>query len=175
MEAPDADLVADMHVRSQRAAYRAFMPAAYLDSPEREVEARAKWQQRLATSVAGAEGWVTMADGAPAGFAYVKPAEPEGVEPVPAGLGYLPNIHLLPEHVGGGSGRPLFAQALGSMAAAGYTEGALWVYELNERARGFYEAMGWSHDGTGAERRVEWEGPAFTVVGLRYRGPTAPR
>jgi GNAT superfamily N-acetyltransferase len=175
MESSDADLVADTHVRSQRAAYRSFMPIAYLDSPQREVEAREKWRQRLAAPIEDVEGWLTLVGRTPVGFAHVATAVPDGGDPVPAGLGYLSNIHLLPEHVGAGLGRPLFRHALSSMAAAGLAEGALWVYEPNLRARGFYEAMGWTQDGVSIERTFEWDGPAFPLVSLRYRGPTASR
>ena len=176
MEASDADLVADIHVTSQRAAYRSFMPIAYLDSAQREVEAREKWRRRLASPTEGVEGWLTLLGGTPVGFAHVATAVPHGGDPVPAGLCYLANIHLLREHVGAGLGRPLFRQALSSMSAAGLAEGALWVYEPNVRARGFYEAMGWSYDGESVERTFDqWDGPPFPLVSLRYRGPTAPR
>jgi hypothetical protein len=49
------------------------------------------------------------------------------------------------------------------MVDAGFTGAILWVYAPNDRARRFYEARGWSHDG--AEQTVERGTPQLQ---LRY-------
>ncbi len=169
VQSGDAEAIAAIHLRSWRAAYRAFMPAAYLDSPHHEAAARADWPCRLA--VAGSSTWLALLEGAPVGFARTQAAAPEGDEPVPIGLVHLSHIHLAPEVVGTGVGTALFRHALAE-AAHEASEGALWVYEANARARAFYEAMGWVPDGATLDRSFAWEGPTFSRRMLRYRGAT---
>ena len=171
----DGPLMGRLHAASWASAYRHFMPAAYLDSPEREAGQARHWTREIvAPSVLGGRGWVIEVGGEPAGFAWAQPGSGSFAYPSPEGLGHLDAIHLLPSHVGGGLGRPFFWHALGALAGLGFAEGTLGVYEENVRARGFYEAMGWREDGPRRVREFAWEGEPFTATLLMYRGPTRP-
>ena len=55
--------------------------------------------------------------------------------------------------------------ALGRLAEAGFHQATLWVLDTNVRARRFYEAAGWSADGT--VKRDERLG--FPIREVRYR------
>lgn len=63
-----------------------------------------------------------------------------------------------------GIGRSLYNQADCLLRSAGCSQAVLWVFEGNERARMFYEAMGFVTDG--ATRIIDVGAP---VNGLRYR------
>jgi hypothetical protein len=49
----------------------------------------------------------------------------------------------------------LLGGALGNLVRAGSPPATLWVLEANARGRGFYERMGWRHDGTRSTHMVE--------------------
>jgi hypothetical protein len=55
--------------------------------------------------------------------------------------------------------------ALQGLAGAGFTAATLWVLESNARARRFYEACGWSADGTA---KVD-DSRGFPLSEVRYR------
>lgn len=59
---------------------------------------------------------------------------------------YLLFVH--PKHAGRGVGRALLAAAHDALRAAGCRQVFLYTHEQNKRALAFYEAAGYSHDGT---------------------------
>jgi GNAT superfamily N-acetyltransferase len=173
--ASDAAAIADVHVRSWRTAYRGFAPDAYLDAPATAEGAHAYWQALFGAAMPGLVTWIAESDGTVLGFVNISPplATPAPDEMVPPGCGFLHHIHLAPEAVGGGLGRALFEVALERLAAQGFAEAVLWVYGPNTRARGFYQAMGWRHDGIVEPHLFRGGGAEVIVPNLRYRGPTA--
>lgn len=173
--ADDAAAIADVHVRSWRTAYRGFAPDAYLDAPATADGAHVYWQTLLGTATPRLVTWVAEADGAVLGFVNITPplASPAPDEVVPPGCGFLHHIHLAPGAIGSGLGRVLFEVALERLAAQDFAEAVLWVYGPNARARGFYEAMGWRHDGTVESHLFRGGGAEAVVPNLRYRGHTA--
>ena len=52
-----------------------------------------------------------------------------------------------PQHWGHGVGGSLYEQAMNYLNLAGYEQASLWVLERNERARGWYERLGWTYTG----------------------------
>jgi RimJ/RimL family protein N-acetyltransferase len=74
-------------------------------------------------------------------------------------------INLAPEAWGRGLGRTLLEAATTKLRDSGYREAVLWVLDGNARARRFYEAAGWSADGTA--KREDMGGTLVTEV--RYR------
>ncbi len=56
---------------------------------------------------------------------------------------------------GGGSAATLFASSVERLGELGYERATLWVMASNDRSRRFYEAAGWSWDGTTSEHRFE--------------------
>lgn len=176
----DASRIAGMHVRSWLQAYRSFAPAAYLESLDQDALRLSYWQPRLEQAAEGSRTWIAFSSGIPCGFVNNEPPH-EGApawEEVPDGCGWLDHIHLAPEFRGRGIGQVLFRHALDALAADGFAEGVLWVYADNAEARGFYERMGWQHDGTEVDKPFRWVGRdgtpgETTMVMVRYRGATA--
>ena len=87
-----------------------------------------------------------------------------GADPSEASLGHVARMYVAPECWGQGIGRLLHGAAIDHLRAVGYDEAALWVLERNQRARSWYERLGWMATG---ERK-----PVFRPAGideLRYR------
>ncbi|HEY7224577.1 MAG TPA: GNAT family N-acetyltransferase [Micromonosporaceae bacterium] len=159
----DAEAVGLVNAQAWRGAYAGLMPQDYLDALDPAERGRA-WRRRLEsiqppTSVLvlerGTEGVV--------GFASLGPARDPDADP--SATGEVMAIYLLPEHWRGGGGRVLMAEAVRRLSDAGFREATLWVLETNDRARRFYEAVGWSLDG---QRRVD-ESYGFALAEVRYR------
>jgi GNAT superfamily N-acetyltransferase len=93
---------------------------------------RERWRDALADP----ELTVLVAErnGAPAGVAGCR-AE------------WLDGLYVLPASWGEGVGRKLHDQALNQLRATGSARCHLWVLEHNDRARRFYERLGWRENG----------------------------
>jgi GNAT superfamily N-acetyltransferase len=61
---------------------------------------------------------------------------------------WLDGLYVLPQFWSRGVGRALHDEALERLRAAGCERCHLWVLEHNERARRFYERLGWAENGT---------------------------
>ena len=158
----DADAIAALHLASYRAAYEGLLPAEVLSSLRAE-DRRRRWhvslndpQRRTLIAQAG--------DGAPAviGFAEVGPSRDDDAG---AGTGELMALHVMQSRWRQGSGRALHDTAVTTLATLGFQVATLWVLTGNSRARAFYEAMGWSDDGT-ARVHLAW---GIQVPEVRYR------
>lgn len=68
------------------------------------------------------------------GFARAIPLENETAE--------ITTIFVEPDHWGQGIGRQLLELVIHRLRAQGFSAITLWVLELNQRARRFYEAAG---------------------------------
>jgi ribosomal protein S18 acetylase RimI-like enzyme len=87
-----------------------------------------------------------------------------GPDPLDQTRGHLARLYVTPPRWGVGIGRQLYAAATDHLRAAGFAEATLWVLEQNDRARSWYERLGWRATG---ERR-----PVYAPAGiddLRYR------
>jgi GNAT superfamily N-acetyltransferase len=136
----DARAIAAVDVASWRAAYRDLMPAAYLDALSVE-EKTARWSSSLAREAPRRkQTLVAEDDGAVIGYATVGPDGESG-----SGLLYL--MYVAPDQWRRGVGAALMAHVCETLRRDGFRSGVLWVLERNDRARGFYEAQGWSADG----------------------------
>jgi len=160
--AADADALGLVHVRTWQAAYRGLMAQSYLDGldPERRADGWRRWLDELEPPRAifvlehPADGVV--------GFANVGASRDPDATPV---VGELSSIYVLPSHWGRGGGRLLMAEAVRSLAQAGFRAATLWVLTTNEQARRFYETVGWLPDG--GEKVDEYFG--FPIAEVRYR------
>jgi len=175
----DASRIAGIHVRSWRDAYRSFVPQAYLDTLDQDAHRVAYWQPLLDRRDPGYRTWVAYWAGIPAGFVNVEPPRPDALpsQAVPEGVGWIDHLHAAPEFRGRGVGFAMFRHALESLAAEGFEEAVLWVYEANTIARGFYDRTGWVLDDTSADKRLAWVGRdgapgEVTLTMVRYRGTT---
>lgn len=162
-EVADAEAIALVHVRTWQAAYRGHVPQEYLDGLD--VQQRAEnWRKWLAALERPTTTLVLQQDDdAVIGFATVRPSPDPDADP--AVIGQVAALYVLPDRWGLGGGRLLMTEAVRRLALAGEREATLWVLESNERARGFYEAMGWRADGAG----MTDESLGFPLVEVRYR------
>jgi GNAT superfamily N-acetyltransferase len=155
----DAAAIGSVHVAAWRAAYDGLMPAEFLAALDPE-HARRRWEQWLAT---GGSLLVVESNGAVAGFClYGCSRDPDAT----AAVGEVIAINLHPAFWRQGLGRALLVAAASRLRAAGFTEATLWVLEGNQRARRFYETLGWQPDGV---ERVETHLTGSPLPELRYR------
>jgi GNAT superfamily N-acetyltransferase len=117
----DASLAALAHV---------FPPELYA-YPSDEVTQR--WEEFLADD--GVTVLVAEEDGAPTGVAGCRSE-------------WLDGLYVLPQWWSRGVGRALHDEVLDRLRADGCERCHLWVLEDNERARRFYERLGWAENGT---------------------------
>jgi ribosomal protein S18 acetylase RimI-like enzyme len=149
----DAAAIADVHVRTWRAAYEHVFGAerlAAIDVGGREHLARRfvegeQFDLFLAEDAEGVAGFV--ATGPPA-------AEDETRRELYA-------MYVLPRAWGSGAAGKLMRAATEAMRARGEAAAILWVLEDNLRARRFYERDGWTAEG---EDEGEYLGVTAPIV-----------
>jgi ribosomal protein S18 acetylase RimI-like enzyme len=147
----DARAIAEVHVASWRWAYRDDLPAQFLDG--QSVGARERqWDEWLAPDQPGAGTMVAETGDGVVGFCSFAPSRDDDAEPHTA---EVLTVYLLPDAAGRGIGRALFATAVARLGELGYERATLWVMASNDRSRRFYEAAGWSWDGTTSEHRFD--------------------
>jgi RimJ/RimL family protein N-acetyltransferase len=138
----DAASLAAVEALSWRAAYQGLMPDAFLDGLSQE-QMTTDWHRNLLKH--GLRGrkrvLVAVADADEIGFVRVGLGEDEGE----IGLVYL--LYVLPEYWGRGVGKVLMRAAMDELQELGMREAILWVLHDNQRARAFYERLGWRQDG----------------------------
>jgi ribosomal protein S18 acetylase RimI-like enzyme len=156
----DAAAAAGIHHRGWLWGYRGLIPdevLAQLDLPERE----ARWRELLSDRKREAREWVAVRGGRVVGFVNAGPPLDPFAEP---GTGEVYAIYLEEDAAGLGIGRALLDAAVADLWARGFDLATLWVLETNDRARGFYEHMGWTTDG--AAKTADLHG--FTLHEVRY-------
>jgi RimJ/RimL family protein N-acetyltransferase len=157
----DTSAVAGVRVRSWQTAYAGLVPQPYLDAmdPDRDEPG---WRMRIARTQWPSSGvLVAETKAGIVGFSGFSPAQED---PAVAEIGTL---YALPEVWGTGVGKQLMLATLTALTQADYAHATLWVLEDNERARHFYEALGWRADGTAVQDTTG--GAALNK--LRYRHP----
>ena len=160
----DAAAIASVEIAAWRTAYRGMVPDEVLDGLDLDREA-ATWRERLRDQ---AVVKVSVADlveppASPRLVGYVSEGSARGDDV--AGLGEIWAIYVDPEAQRRGVGRVLMDAGLGGLAARGYDEAMLWVFEANAAARAFYERMGWAPDGAAKPFAIGGAAP----IELRYR------
>lgn len=161
--ADDAAAVARVHVAAWRAAYQDLVPAPYLAALDAD-RARKRWEEWLQP---GRPVVVVEASGDVVGFCRYGPSRDSDGGP---STGEVMAINLHPAFWRRGLGRELLLAALSRLREGGFTEATLWVLHGNERARRFYEALGWRPDGA---ERIETELTGSPLHEVRYRLPLA--
>lgn len=141
----DAHAIADVLVRSWRAAYRGLLPDDVLTGlsvPERE----RFWSDVLTARAPRTGAVVATIAGAVVGFASTGPPLVPADRADPA-LGDLYALYLAPDAWRRGIGTLLHAAALDRLRSAGFTHAGLWVLDTNEPALRFYHRHGWTDTG----------------------------
>jgi GNAT superfamily N-acetyltransferase len=126
----EAEALAELQRDASVAAFAHIFPPERYSYPLDEV--RARW----AEAVENPNLTVLVAEvgGTPGGVAGCR-AE------------WLDGLYVRPEHWGRGLGRKLHDEVLERLRVKGLPRCHLWVLEDNERARRFYERLGWRENG----------------------------
>lgn len=151
----DVAAIAEIHVRSWRAAYRGILPDELLDGLSVS-ERAASWRALLD---GGEEDWLVLVaesgDGELAGFCSVAtPSRDPGADQATAELGAL---YIDPGRWRRGVGTTLLTAALEELSGVGLRDVVLWVLPENRTARAFYERFGFKLE-EGVEKREERSG-----------------
>lgn len=166
----DAPGIAAVHLSSLRASHEPLLPdrAAHLVVDAADVEGRARswrsWIERSRVST-----FVARVDGEVQGFSTLHPMPGE---PSQRSTAELSALFVAESHWRHGLGRRLCERTLTEARERGFSEVVLWVLEVNDRARRFYELMGFRPDG---ETRVFLEVASGPLLELRYRRSTTRR
>ncbi|MFD8500469.1 GNAT family N-acetyltransferase, partial [Amycolatopsis sp. NPDC059657] len=141
----DAHGIADLLVRSWRAAYQGLIPdevLAGLSVADRE----RFWSDVITTRPPHTDQVVATSAGAIVGFAATGPPLVPADREDPT-LGDLYALYLDPDVWRRGIGTQLLAVALDRLRSRGFTHAGLWVLDTNESALRFYERNGWTDTG----------------------------
>lgn len=145
----DARRIAEVHVRSWQTAYRGLLPEDGLDSLRVE-DREAKWKGYLTDPTS--ETAVAERGGAVVGFVSYGPRRDEEARLVKAGE--IMALYVAPHAWRLGVGAHLCAHAFSELERQGLAEVTLWVLSGNDRARRFYERMGFRLDGALKEAEI---------------------
>ena len=139
----DAEGIARAHTRSWLEAYSEILPREEFD--KRTVESRTQqWTERLrdedfVVSVAEVGDEVV-------GFVAVSSASEDDADRE-GSTGEVVGLYLVKSAWGSGLGRKMLTVGTDCLARRGFDRATLWALRDNKRARLFYEANGWRHDG----------------------------
>jgi ribosomal protein S18 acetylase RimI-like enzyme len=148
-----------VRVDSWRSAYRGIVPDNRL---ERLDCARGAERFRDAIVTGPEELYVTEEGGAITGFLVLGPCRDSDIDA--RSTGEIWGMYLSSPYWRRGIGRSMCREAEGTLKSRGHSGVVLWVFEDNQRARRFYEAMGFTSDGA---RKVLDIGASLNAV--RYR------
>lgn len=160
----DADAMGLIAVRSWKATYRGLIADSLLDALS-ERERADQFRGAIGTVRPRRVTLVVEVADAVAGYAAFGPAREgslAGLRPPFGDVGELYLIYLDPEHVGRGLGRVLHDGAVARARESGFVAAVVWVHPDNVRARRFYEAAGWTLEGT--ERTEDFSGHAIPEI-----------
>jgi ribosomal protein S18 acetylase RimI-like enzyme len=151
----DGPSIADIHVRSWRAAYRGLLPDALLDRLSTR-EREGSWAAILGEREGG---WLTLVaegeSGGLVGFCSVAtPGRDPSVDESTAEVGAL---YVDPDHWRRGVGGALLTAALEELARRRFRDAVLWVLPENHGALAFYARFGFEIE-EGVEKREERSG-----------------
>jgi ribosomal protein S18 acetylase RimI-like enzyme len=135
-----APVLARLQHRSSIAGYgHIFPPEA---PPPTHEELVALWEHWLGPDWdQGRRAFVVRADDEVVGVVL------SGPDPVRPEFGHLARLYVDPERWREGIGRALYRAAMDDMRSAGYPAATLWVLERNDKARAWYERLGWALTG----------------------------
>ena len=162
----DAPAIAQVHVTAWQATYRGLLPASLLDNLT--VEGRIQeWNEIL--SLGG--GYILVCTNAARIIGFAGCGECRDYDLGDGRTGELYAIYLEPAFWGQGYGAALLHTALTLLQHDDYRLVTLWVLEGNQRARGFYEHVGFAADG---DIKIEALPGGVEVREVRYRRGLQP-
>jgi GNAT superfamily N-acetyltransferase len=140
----DAGVIAGIHVRGRRAAYRGLVPDALLDGLSIERREHG-WRGLIGAARGPSVTLVGEVDGEPAGFCSV--AAPTRDVDAPPWTAEIAAIYVEPARWRAGVGGALLDRALGDLAADGWRRATLRVLARNGPAGAFYRRFAFEPDG----------------------------
>ena len=105
------------------------------------------WEEMLSRT------WVTVSEDVVTGFVVAGPSRDAEAPPR---TGEIFALYVDPDRQGAGLGAALVQHARAALAAEGFARVTLWTFQHNPASRGFYERLGFVHDGTEA---IDEDGP----------------
>lgn len=140
----DVDTIVDLHVRGRSAYYDGVLPPDELAKSNQSLRDR---RHEYASRIDAPGFTVLCAQRADRvlGFALIGPCYYP--DPHPATISELRLMFVDPDYHGHGIGGALQGAAVHAWQDAGVVSARLWVWEFNQRARGFYARVGWQADG----------------------------
>lgn len=161
----DVPEIAEIHVSTWQVAYRGQVPNSLLDGLSVDRRAAA-WTDIVESSAWPSTGVFVAEDdeGKLIGFTHICPSRDADAR---GDVGEVTSIYVAPDSWRCGAGQALLRHACTSLASANFTYATLWVLDTNERARQFYERLGWQADG---RVKVDDRG-SFALTELRYAIP----
>jgi ribosomal protein S18 acetylase RimI-like enzyme len=157
----DAKVIAQVHVAAWQAAYKGLMPDDFLAGLSVD-DRRQQWQDILKL----ADQVVLVCQEADMIVGFASAGRPRDQD-LPETVAELYTIYLLPEVWSKGYGKAMYQEIISVLPEHGFTNIALWVLETNQRARGFYEAIGLKPDG---QRKTETWQKTIVLHEVRYQG-----
>ncbi len=162
----DAEAIARVQLAAWLEAYRGLVPDPVLDTLTL-TELRSGWRQWIEAEPEARLTLVAQGKGGEViGFASIGPSRDLDVDPAVSGELYA--FYVAPSHWRRGVGARLLRRAVEELAARRYLSADLWVLSGNARGRAFYEAQGWSLEGT---TKGCFDG---SVPAVRYRRALRP-
>jgi GNAT superfamily N-acetyltransferase len=138
----DAKVIAEIHVSSGQAAFKALFPGE--KAPVINVEkSQAYWREAIEFS--DPQVYVAVEDGAVVGFVGFDRSRDAKT---PATTGEIWAIYALPSHWGQGVGLALWDAARDGLMEEGCTKVTIWVPLGNERALRFHDMAGFKREMT---------------------------
>lgn len=157
----DANRIAEIHVSSWQAAYESMIPADYLSGLS--VERRESMWKRVINQTKDPV-FVSMEGDQMVGFCHVTASRDADADR----CAEITAIYVDPPFWRRGHGPALCGAAIAYAEKDAFNEISLWVIAENQRARDFYERMGFLDDG--GFKLVER--PGFVLKEVRYRRKT---
>lgn len=147
----DAEAIARVHVASWQFAYRDVLDDSFLDNLDWRV--RHTWWMRILGNppIPASANYVIEDDGHIVGFASVGPCRDD--DRSDPWQWELYGLYLEPDSIGRGLGAAITSHAF-ALLPSDVRDISLWVIAANQRARTFYERIGFALDGVEQETRI---------------------
>jgi len=156
----DASAIAEIHVAAWRAAYRGMIADEYLASLSIE-ERTGRWSKAI-SAPGPAKVAVAQVKDEILGFCSFGPTR----DAAPPDIAELYSLNVHPDCWRRGAGRVLCEHAYHQAALRQHAAITLWVLKQNERARRFYERLGFVPDGA---EKTDTQTTGSPLYDVRYR------
>lgn len=163
----DAAGIETVRIATWKACFRGIVSDAFLDS----LTVTPPRIQRYRKVVQGAQRAALVVACSGPEIIGMGVAEPASDQQMDADVGEVRALYVLPGWQGRGVGRALLENLTDALRARGYRAAVLWTLRDLPPTRRFYEANGWTFDGT--EDTHDWHGPVHLVRYARDLGKPA--